>query len=305
MALTEILVLGGAGQVGTELQAYPWPESVRVHAPDRSALDLTDEAAVAGALAGRSYAAVINAAAYTAVDRAESDVAAAWRLNALAPAILAGETRRHGIPLVHVSTDYVFDGKAPGAYAPDAPVQPMSVYGASKAAGECAVRASNPRHAIVRTAWVVSPHRSNFVKTMLRLATERERLEVVDDQHGSPTSASDLAAALAVIALRLAEHADAPTGTVHYVNAGATTWCGFARAIVAGASRRGGRVIPVDGIATAAYPTPARRPANSQLSTESLTAAYGIRPRQWEAALDDILDRLIHPVRDAGEGRRV
>jgi len=292
----EILVLGGAGQVGTELRAYAWPDGVAVHAPDRTELDITDETAVARAIAGRAYAAVINAAAYTAVDRAESEVAAAWRLNALAPAILAAETAKADIPFIHVSTDYVFDGSGEGAYAPDAPIAPTSVYGASKAAGEMAVRASNPRHAVVRTAWVVSPHRANFVKTMLRLSAERDRLTVVDDQHGCPTSAADLAGGLATIALRLARDADTPTGTVHCVNDGVTTWCGFARAIVEGSARRGGRRVPVEGIPSSAYPTPARRPANSQLSTASLTDAYGIHPRPWKAALDDILDRLVGPV---------
>jgi dTDP-4-dehydrorhamnose reductase len=293
----DILILGGAGQVGTELQAFSWPEGVQVHAPDRRSLDITDEAAIAAAFDARAYAAVINTAAYTAVDKAESEVAAAWRLNALAPALLAAETSRRNIPLVHVSTDYVFDGAGDGFYAPDAPVNPQSVYGASKAAGEMAVRSANPRHAIVRTAWVVSPHRGNFVKTMLRLAGERDRLTVVDDQYGCPTSAADLAATLAAIALRLAGDERAPTGTFHSVNDGATTWCDFARAVVAGAARRGGRSVPVEGIPTAAYPTPAKRPANSRLSTQSLSDAYGLAPRPWEAALDDILDRLIGPVR--------
>ena len=294
----DILVLGGAGQVGTELQAHAWPDDVRVHAPTREALDITDPTAMASALAGRDYAAVINTAAYTAVDKAESDVVAAWRLNALAPAILAAETKARGIPLIHVSTDYVFAGTKPeGTYAPDEPVDPQSVYGASKAAGEFAVRTGNPRHAILRTAWVVSPHRGNFVKTMLRLAAERDRLTVVDDQHGCPTSATDLAAALATVALRMAADADAPTGTFHCVNAGATTWCGFARAIVAGGAKRGGREVPVEGIPTSAYPTPARRPSNSQLSTDSLSAAYGVTPRPWQDALDDILDTLAGPVR--------
>lgn len=293
----DILVLGGAGQVGTELQALSWPDGVRVHAPGRTDLDITDADAVAAALAARDYRAVINTAAYTAVDKAESDVVAAWRLNALAPAILAAATAAQSIPLVHVSTDYVFAGTKPdGAYAPDAPIDPQSVYGASKAAGELAVRTGNPRHAVVRTAWVVSPHRGNFVKTMLRLAAERDALTVVDDQHGCPTSATDLAAALATIAQRMAGEADAPTGTFHCVNAGDTTWCGFAEAIVAGSARRGGRSVPVKGIPTSAYPTPARRPANSRLSTDSLTAAYGIAPRAWQAALDDILDRLVGPV---------
>lgn len=293
----DVLVLGGAGQVGTELQVLTWPDGVTVHAPGRADLDITDADAVAAALAARDYRAVINTAAYTAVDKAESDVVAAWRLNALAPAILAAATAAKRIPLVHVSTDYVFAGTKPdGAYAPDAPIDPQSVYGASKAAGELAVRTGNPRHAIVRTAWVVSPHRGNFVKTMLRLAAERDALTVVNDQHGCPTSAADLAAALATIAQAMAADPEAPTGTFHCVNRGDTTWCGFAEAIVAGSARRGGRSVPVKGIPTSAYPTPARRPANSRLSTDSLTAAYGIAPRPWQAALDDILDRLVGPV---------
>ena len=297
----DILVLGGGGQVGTELRALAWPESVQVHAPERAALDITDEAAVSEAIAGRPWAAGINAAAYTAVDKAESEVGAAWALNALAPALLAAATAKTGIPLVHVSTDYVFDGSGEGAYASDAPIAPQSVYGASKAAGEMAVRTANPRHAILRTAWVVSPHRGNFVKTMLRLANERDRLSVVDDQHGCPTSAADLAAALAEVALHLARDPEAPTGTFHAVNGGETTWCGFARAIVAGGARRGGRSVPVDGIPTSAYPTPARRPANSRLDTTSLTQSFAISLRPWPEALEDILDRLLGPVRDMGQ----
>lgn len=298
----DILILGGAGQVGTELQAPAlWEAGTRLHAPSRTALDVTDAGAIDAALSARPYAAVVNAAAYTAVDRAESEIAAAWALNAVAPALLAAATARAGIPLVHVSTDYVFDGRTEAPCTPDTPIDPQSVYGASKAAGEIAVRSANPRHAILRTAWVVSPHRGNFVKTMLRLAAERERLSVVDDQHGSPTSAGDLAAGLAQIAQALARDPTAPTGTHHFVNAGATTWCGFARAIVAGAARRGARCVPVEAIPTSAFPTPARRPAYSVLSTASLTAAYGLRPRPWERALDDILDRLVGPERTTTE----
>ncbi len=302
----DILVLGGAGQVGTELRALSWPDGVRIHAPTRAELDITDASAVTAALDARSYAAAINTAAYTAVDRAESEIAEAWRLNALAPAILAAETRRKGIPMLQVSTDYVFAGTKPeGSYAPDEPIDPQSVYGASKAGGELAVRTGNPRHAIVRTAWVVSPHRGNFVKTMLRLAGERDRLSVVDDQHGCPTSAADLAAALSTITLRMADDAAAPAGTYHCVNAGATTWCGFAQAIVAGAACRGGRDVPVAGIPTAAYPTPAKRPLNARLSTTSLTAAFGLTPRSWETALDDLLDALVGPVASGTQQREI
>jgi dTDP-4-dehydrorhamnose reductase len=172
-------------------------------------------------------------------------------------------------------------------------VAPINVYGASKEAGEQAVRTANPRHVIVRTAWVVSPHRGNFVKTMLRLANERDGLRVVHDQKGCPTSAADLAAALRVIALRLAADPSAPCGTHHFVNQGVTTWCDFARAIMAGARTRGARAVPVEPIGTSDYKTPARRPANSALSTESLTRDFGIVPRPWQQALDDILDVLL------------
>ncbi len=175
----DILILGGAGQVGTELQAFSWPEGVRVHAPDRQSLDITDEAAIAAAFDARAYAAVINTAAYTAVDKAESEVAAAWRLNSLAPALLAAETARRDIPLAQVSTDYVFDGSGEGFYAPDAPVNPQSVYGASKAAGEMAVQ--EPIRATPSCAPPgVSLHRDNFVKRTLRLLAERDRLTVVE-----------------------------------------------------------------------------------------------------------------------------
>ncbi|RVU13926.1 dTDP-4-dehydrorhamnose reductase [Methylobacterium oryzihabitans] len=299
-----ILILGGGGQVGTELTRHAWPDGVTVSAPARDALDITDEAAVERIVAAEPWAAVVNTAAYTAVDKAETEVGAAWRLNALAPAYLAAATARAGIPLVHVSTDYVFDGTGQGACAPDAPVNPTSVYGASKAAGEMAVRTANPRHAILRTAWVVSPHRGNFVKTMLRLAGERDRLTVVDDQHGCPTSAGDLAAALAAVALRLATDPSAPTGTYHCVNAGATTWCGFARAIMDGAAARGARAVPVTPIPTSAFPTPAKRPANSELSTATLTRDFGLSPRPWRSALDDILDQLIGPAHAPEEATR-
>ena len=291
-----ILILGGGGQVGTALQRLAWPAGVTVHAPTRADLDVTDEAAVAQALDARAYAAVINAAAYTAVDKAESEVAAAWRLTALPPASRAAEPAKRGRPRGPVSTDYVFDGTREGARQPADPIAPVSVYGASKAAGELAVRTGNPRHAILRTAWVVSPYRANFVRTMLRLAGERDRLTVVDDQQGSPTSADDLASALATVALRLAGDPAAPTGTFHAVNAGVTTWCGLARAIMAGAAARGARGVPVEPIPTSAFPTPAKRPANSGLDTGTLREAYGLTLRPWPAALADILDALVAPV---------
>lgn len=291
--MREILVTGAGGQLGTELRRAALPAGYAIHAVDVDTLDLTDTAAVAAKVAERPWAAVINGAAYTAVDKAESDQVTAWAVNALAPAAFAQGCAEASIPIVQVSTDYVFAGDKNAAWEPGDPVAPLGVYGASKLGGELAVRTSGARHAIVRTAWVVSAHGNNFVKTMLRVGATRDELGVVDDQRGSPTSAADLAAALLTIAVRLIEDQDAPTGTFHFSNAGAVSWAGFAAEIFAQSGARGGAVAAVRPIATADYPTPARRPANSLLSHDAIRAAYGIEPRPWQAALGDILDELI------------
>ncbi|SNT21122.1 dTDP-4-dehydrorhamnose reductase [Sphingomonas laterariae] len=294
--MRQILVTGADGQLGRELQRRAWPEGWELVALDRSALDLSDTTAIAAMVASRPWAAVINAAAYTAVDKAESDVVTAWAINALAPAAFGQACAAAGIPLVQVSTDYVFAGDKAGAWEVDDPVAPLGVYGASKLGGELAVRTSGARHAIVRTAWVVSAHGHNFIKTMLRVGAERGHLRVVDDQQGSPTSAADLADALITIACRLADDADdadAPTGIFHFSNAGAVSWAGFAAEIFRQSGLRGGPTATVEPITTADYPTPARRPANSLLSHDAIATAYGIAPRPWQAALGDILDELI------------
>lgn len=291
--MREVLVTGANGQLGQELQRVALPAGWRVVALDRAALDLTDPTAIAAKVAERPWAAVINGAAYTAVDKAESEQVAAWRANALAPAAFASACAGADIPLVQVSTDYVFPGDRAGGWAVDDPVAPLGVYGASKLGGELAVRTSGARHAIVRTAWVVSAHGNNFVKTMLRFGAERGHLRVVADQHGSPTSAADLAGALIRIAVRLAEDVQAPTGTFHFSNAGATTWAGFAEEIFRQSAARGGPTATVEPIATSEYFTPARRPANSLLAHDAIEHAYGITPRPWRDALGDILDELI------------
>jgi dTDP-4-dehydrorhamnose reductase len=291
----QILVTGGNGQLGTELQRFAWPAGWEAVPIDIDELDLTDAAAIAAKIAERPWAAVISGGAYTAVDKAESDVVTAWSVNALAPAALAAACDRAGIPIVQVSTDYVFDGSRDGAWEIDDPVAPLGVYGASKLGGELAVRTACARHAVVRTAWVVSAHGNNFIKTMLRIGAERESLSVVDDQRGSPTAAADLAAALATIAMRLADDPAAPTGTYHFSNAGAVSWAGFAREIFAQASARGGPSATIVPITTVDYPTPAARPANSLLSHAAITRDYGIVPRAWQPALGDILDELIGP----------
>lgn len=288
-----ILVTGGNGQLGTELQRCAWPKGYEVIATDVADLDLTDTVAIAAKVAERPWAAVINGAAYTAVDKAENDLVTAWAVNALAPAAFGEACAKSGIPLVQVSTDYVFAGDKKGAWEVDDPVAPLGVYGASKLGGELAVRTSGARHAIVRTAWVVSAHGNNFVKTMLRVGAERETLTVVDDQRGSPTSATDLAQALMTITLRLVEDEAAPAGTYHFSNDGETSWAGFAAEIFRQSGARGGATANVTPIPSDQYPTLAQRPANSRLSHAAIVAAYGIQPRPWQDALSDILDELI------------
>lgn len=288
-----LLVTGGAGQVGLELGAAAWPANVVVHRPDRLALDLTDPASIRRVFEATPFAAVINAGAYTAVDRAESDLTTAFAANAMAPAVLAELTARAGIPLVQISTDYVFDGAGEAPYVETDPVGPLGVYGASKLAGELAVRTGNPRSVVLRTAWVQSPHRANFVKTMLRLAGEHPRLRVVDDQFGCPTTAEDIAAAVRQITLRLMDDPGAPTGVYHFVNGGSTSWAGLASMVMEESRLRGGPAVPVEPISTAEYPTPARRPANSRLSTDKIIRDYGVVPRDWSLAVAEVVQTLV------------
>ena len=286
-----ILVTGVTGQVGTELARQTWPAHVELVMPTRQELDLSCAASVRTYVLAGEFHAVINPAAYTAVDNAETDCTSAFAVNALAPAALADATRELGVPLVHVSTDYVFNGAKSDAYQEDDPIEPINVYGASKAAGEHAVRLGNPRHVILRTAWVFSPHGNNFVKTMLRLA-DRPELRVVDDQKGCPTAASDIARVLVTITLRLIEDPDAPLGTFHFVNEGDTTWCGFAREIFRQERENGNSAPNVVAISTADYPTPARRPGSSVLSVARLADRYAITPRPWKMALQETLIAL-------------
>ncbi|MDI1295654.1 MAG: dTDP-4-dehydrorhamnose reductase [bacterium] len=287
-----ILVTGGAGQVGLELARTDWPSHVVLHMPPRSELDLSAPASVQSAFAQAKFAAVINCGAYTGVDKAETDVAAAFGANAMGPAILAEVTRKADVPLIQVSTDYVFDGSSPHPYVEDDATGPLGVYGASKLAGELAVRSGNPRSVVLRTAWVLSIHRINFLKTMLRLGAERSQLRVVGDQHGCPTSARDIASALQTIALKMIADPLAETGIYHFVNAGETTWAELAKEIFTFTAQIDRRSVNVVSIATSEYPTPARRPSNSRLSSTKLTKDYQIHPRPWREAVAEILTEL-------------
>lgn len=287
-----LLLLGGSGQVGTEFQALPLPRGVEIIAPDEGALDLTDHGAIDSVIAEGSWSAVINAAAYTDVDRAESEEAKALAINGEAPARLAAATSRLGIPLVHISTDYVFDGRKGAPYVESDTPSPLNAYGRTKLAGEEGVAAGNPRHVIVRTSWVYSPYGRNFVRTILRLASERNRLTIVADQRGCPTAARDVANACLSLALRCASSPQSgPHGLYHFAGGGEATWHEFAKAIVELA--RLPRPIEVVPIGTADYPTPAKRPADSRLDCGALDRDFRIRPRPWREALKDTLDRLL------------
>jgi dTDP-4-dehydrorhamnose reductase len=288
-----ILLTGGTGQLGRELLRLGWPDGVTLAAPGRKVLDLADADALASKIREGGYAAVINAGAYTAVDAAEDDAIAAWRINALAPAALATACAERGIPIVQLSTDYVFDGAKEGPWLPDDPIRPLSVYGASKAGGELAVRASGARHAIVRTAWVVSAQGRNFVKTMLRLGQERDELGVVADQHGSPTAAADLARAVQTVTLSLMRDTTLESGTWHAANAGFATWHELAAHVFAEAERRGRQAPKLKPIRTRDYPTPAARPANSRLDTRTLARDFGVELPPWRESVIGIVAELV------------
>jgi len=290
-----VLVCGGSGQVGQELARQAWPAGFKPHFPTRLELDISNRSAIASYFKtnGLSLAAVINCGAFTAVDKAESDPGEAFGVNAQGPAWLAEECRHLDLPLIHVSTDYVFDGSSSGSYREDDRPAPLGVYGSSKLAGEIAVLASNPRTIVLRTSWVIGVFGNNFLKTMLRLGAERPELRVVADQVGCPTAAGDIARTLIAVCDRLVSDPDSPTGHFHFVNSGEASWWELAVEIFRQSSARGGSAPEVRAITTEEYPTPARRPANSRLATERLQAEFGIKPRHWRNAVAEIVNELL------------
>jgi dTDP-4-dehydrorhamnose reductase len=299
----KILLLGKDGQVGWELQRALAPLG-ELRALGRADADLAHPEALRAPIAAFGPDVIVNAAAYTAVDKAESDAATARSVNASAPGVLAEEAAARGAWLVHYSTDYVFDGTKEGAWVEGDPTNPLSVYGRTKCEGEERIRAAGARHLILRTSWVFAARGGNFAKTMLRLARERDSLEVVADQHGAPTGAALVAdaTALALHGLRDAgPAADAISGTYHLAAAGATTWHAYAQHLLAEALARGARlratpqaVLPV---ATGAYPTAAARPRNSRLDTRLFEATFGLRMPHWR----DHVDRLVAELARTGQ----
>ncbi len=287
-----ILVFGGNGQLGQELTRAAAMRTAPLTALSRSESDITDSAAVRGAIAQHRPSLVVNAASYTKVDLAEKEAEAARQANEVGPAVLGTACASAGIPLVHISTDYVFDGAKPSAYVEDDPIAPINGYGASKAGGERAVRETAPRHVILRSSWIYGEFGNNFLKTMLRLAAERDELRVVADQRGCPTSTPDLANAILTIAPRLAG-GDAVWGTYHYAGDGVTTWHAFASRIVATQAPLTGKSPRVTAITTAEFPTPARRPANSELDCSRFASVFGFGGRKWTAETDNIVRALL------------
>lgn len=282
-----ILVIGRSGQVARALAQYPGV--VTAGRPDA---DLAKAETLAAAIVRHAPAAVVNAGAYTAVDAAEAERDEAFAINAAGAGHLARACARADVPLVHISSDYVFDGGATRPWREDDEIAPLSAYGASKAEGEAQVSAAGGRHVILRASWIYSETGRNFLTTMLRLGRERPELSVVDDQIGAPTYAADIAAAIAGIIEAAETGRDDIWGTYHFTNAGSTTWFGFAAAIFAQARARGGQVPKLKPITTADYPTPARRPAYSVLDTTKFTRVFGIDPPDWREALNRCMGRV-------------
>ena len=281
----KLLVFGQTGQVAREL-ARRMPDGCQATFLGRERADLANPAACAAAVTDIPADAVINAAAWTAVDRAETEETAATVVNGDSPGAMARACAAKGVPFLHLSTDYVFDGSGETAWHRDDSTAPVNAYGRSKLAGETAIRNGNARHLILRTSWVVSAHGTNFVRTMLRLGAERSTLNVVADQIGGPTPAAAIADALIQAARAL--HDGAPGGTHHFAGTPDTSWAAFARAIMA----KAGLSCDIKDIPTSAYPTPARRPLNSRLDCTAFTRDFGIPRPDWREGLADILQEL-------------
>ena len=292
MSERHCLILGASGQVATALQARLGESPWRVTVLGRADNDLADSVATREAVLRSGASVVVNAAAYTAVDKAETDREGATALNVLGPAAAARAACEIGAPFIHFSTDYVFDGSKGQPYEESDPPSPLGVYGQTKLAGEQAVAEANPEHLILRTSWVCSHTGSNFVRTMLRLAETRDEIGVVADQRGQPTFADDLADGTLQILERIGQP-DPTWGVFHMTGATDTTWFEFATAIMESAARRGAPHARINAITTADYPTPVRRPADSRLDCQLIARTYGVRLPAWQDSLETCLERLL------------
>jgi dTDP-4-dehydrorhamnose reductase len=287
-----LVVTGKNGQVVSALQALA-DDKLEIVTLGRPELDLARPETVARALRDARPDVVVSAAAYTAVDKAESEPDVAFAVNRDGARAVAQAANDIGVPVIHLSTDYVFDGIKATAYVESDPTGPTSVYGRSKLEGEQAISESTGNYAILRTAWVYSEYGSNFVKTMLRLSENRDEINVVADQLGCPTSANDIAAAIVTIAKKLADDPSAHfRGVFHLAGIGETSWADFARQVFVFATENSGKPMIVNDITTAQYPTPARRPANSQLNCSKLEEVYGIRLPEWRTSTRAVVAAL-------------
>jgi dTDP-4-dehydrorhamnose reductase len=275
-----LLICGAGGQLGRETLALAQSRGIDVKGLSHADADITDLASLERTLKEYKPGLILNAAAYTAVDKAESEPDAAFKVNVHGAENIARAAASAEIPIVHISTDYVFDGSKPAAYVETDPLNPLGVYGRSKAEGEAAVRNANPRHIILRTSWVFGAYGANFLKTMLRLAKERDELRVVADQHGCPTSTIDIAEVVLAVGATLEQDASV-SGTFHFTGEGATNWHQFATAIVEAQAAYTGRKPAVTAITTADYPTPAKRPSNSELDSTLFRSRFAYRAADW------------------------
>lgn len=290
----KILVCGSQGQVAQALAESHLPGDISLIARGRPDLDLLDAASIRQSLTDIQPDLVVNAAAYTAVDQAETEIEAAHALNAAAPGELARQTAALGVPLIHLSTDYVFDGSKDAPYTEKDPVNSLGVYGRTKREGEIAVIEANPNSIVMRTAWVYSPFGKNFCKTMLRVSEQRDELGVVMDQLGNPTSAHDIASAIiAVSKTILVERQPVQQGIYHLSGTGEASWADFASAIFEHSASIGGPTAKVKRITSAEFPTPVKRPSNSRLDCRKLEQAYGIAMPHWRESMRACVNRLI------------
>jgi dTDP-4-dehydrorhamnose reductase len=281
-----LLVFGASGQVGRALMEQALGCAIGLN---EAACDICDERAVFRAFEAGTVSAAVNCAAYTAVDRAETEGPQAFAVNAQAAGAVARAAAAHGVPIIHLSTDYVYAGDQPGPVDEAAPIAPLNVYGASKAAGDAAVIAGNPAHVILRVSWVFGVHGANFVKTMLRLGLDRPELRIIDDQRGGPTEARDIADAILAVAAALRAPGFNAWGVYHFTGTPATTWFEFAQAIFARSRGPKPKLAP---ITTPEYPTPARRPLNSTLDCSKILRRFAIAQPDWRVALSRVMASL-------------